>query len=253
MSENREAELPAVEGHVPEVRTTGSVRALHFSSDQIQSRMSLLNPDALDLEYTRMMMGFLLFNPAPSRITMIGLGGGSLAKFCHRYLEDASIDVVEIDAAVIALRDAFMVPPDGPRFSVIQGDGAHYVADCANATDVLLVDGYDLAGMPDALCTEAFYADCHAALRDSGIMVVNFHVEHPDYDVYLDRIRASFGSSMFEVVDDDMTNSVVFACKGDLFDDLRDIIVKRPPSMTRDAWRQLMPTFKVIAATLVPR
>lgn len=247
------ADIITGDGRVPEVRTSGSIRALHFWGDQIQSRMSLLNPHALDLQYTRMMMGFLLFNPAPSRITMIGLGGGSLPKFCHRNVVNASIDVVEIDAAVIALRDAFMVPPDGARFSVTQGDGACYVADLSDATDVLLVDGYGLHGIAEELCTKMFFSDCHAALRESGMLVLNFHVEHPDYDVYLDRIRASFGASMFEVVDDDMTNSIVFACKGDLFDDLQDIVVKRPQSMTRDAWRQLMPTFKVIAATLVPR
>lgn len=253
MSEHSAADAMAKEHGVPEVRTSGSMRTLHFTGDQIQSRMSLLNPHALNLEYTRMMMGFLLFNPSPARITMIGLGGGSLPKFCHRYLVDACIDVVEIDPAVIALRDAFMVPPDDARFSIMQGDGAEYVADLSEATDVLLVDGYGPRGIAEVLCTQAFYNDCHAALSGSGMLVVNLHVEHPDYERFLDRIRASFGAAMFEVVDDDMTNSVVFACKGDLFDDLQDIVVKRPPSMPRDAWRQLMPTFQVIAATLVPR
>jgi len=252
-SEHPPADDMANEGPVPEVRTSGSMRALHFTGDQIQSRMSLLNPDALDLEYTRMMMGFLLFDPSPSRITMIGLGGGSLPKFCHRYVVDARIDVVEIDPAVIALREAFMVPPDDARFSIMQGDGAEYVAELSDVTDVLLVDGYGPRGIAEVLCTQAFYSDCHAALGESGLLVANLHVEHPDYERYLDRIRASFGAAMFEVVDDDMTNSVVFACKGDLFADLQNIVVKRPPSMPRDGWRQLMPTFQVLAATLVPR
>src|SRR5437016_2304602 len=78
-------------------------RALHFSISEIQSRMQLKSPHALDLEYTRTMMAFLLFNPEPSSISMIGLGGGSLAKFCHRYLPQARIQVVEINPHVIAL------------------------------------------------------------------------------------------------------------------------------------------------------
>ena len=48
--------------------------------------MSLDEPDALVTAYTRKMMAFLLFNPAPKRIAMVGLGGGSLAKFCYRNL-----------------------------------------------------------------------------------------------------------------------------------------------------------------------
>jgi spermidine synthase len=47
-----------------------------------------------------------------------------------------------------------------------------------------------------------------------------------------------------------MTNSIVFACKGDLLDDPAAAELRRPSSMSKDAWRQLMPTMKVIGATL---
>ena len=40
---------------------------------------SCVMPFALELDYTRCMMAFLLFHPAPRRALMIGLGGGSLA------------------------------------------------------------------------------------------------------------------------------------------------------------------------------
>lgn len=234
----------------PYVQAAGTTRTLHFSEKVIQSRMSTLNPDALDLEYTRMMMGFVLFAPEPADILMVGLGGGSLAKFCHRYLTRSRIAVVEIDPAVIALREAFMVPPDSDRFRVVQADGADYVRGLCEAADVLLLDGFDDAGIPDALCSADFYADCHRALRDDGILVINFHVNHPDHHEYLDRVRTAFGSAMFEVVDDDMTNSIVFACKGDLLDDPAAADLKRPAAIAKDAWRQLMPTLRVIDATL---
>ena len=60
------------------------------------------------------MMGFLLFIPSPARILMVGLGGGSLAKFCFRHLPDAAIDVVEINPHVIALRDDSGFRPTAP-------------------------------------------------------------------------------------------------------------------------------------------
>lgn len=237
----------------PFLRDTATTRALHFSEREIQSRMSRLSPDALDLEYTRMMMGFLLFNAHPKHIGMVGLGGGSLPKFCFRYLPQASIDVVEIDPDVIALRDAFMIPPDGERFKVIEGDGATFMHTARDTYDVLLLDGFGEGGIPEALCSVEFYADCYAALSDGGMMVVNFHVNHPMHHDYLDRVRESFGSAMFEVVDDDMTNSIVFACKGDLLDGAQVLALARPAVIAKDAWRQLMPTFRVIAATMVLR
>lgn len=233
----------------PFIQESGTTRTLHFSEKVIQSRMSTLNPDALDLEYTRMMMGFVLFTPAPADILMVGLGGGSLAKFCYRYLARSRIEVVEIDPGVIALRDAFLVPRDDARFRVVQADAADHLRGLQDAADVLLLDGFGDAGIPDALCSAEFYADCYEALRDDGILVINFHLNHPNHRDYLDRVRESFGASMFEVVDDDMTNSIVFACKGERLDDPAAAELKRPESIPKDAWRQLMPTLRVIGAT----
>ena len=154
-------------------------RSLHFSAPEIQSRMSLLKPDALDLEYTRMMMGFLMFDSQPGRIAMIGLGGGSLAKFCYRHLTRTAIEVVEIDPDVIALRDAFCIPKNDDRFAVIQADGANYVRDAPARPDILLVDGFDSKGIPRQLCSQEFYKDCFDLLHENGIMVVNLHLNHP--------------------------------------------------------------------------
>lgn len=236
--------------HRPFVQNAGTRRTLHFTQKEIQSSMSVLNPDALEIEYTRMMMGFVLFKPEPARILMVGLGGGSLPKFCYRYLTRTRIEVVEIDPAVIALRDTFMVPRDDDRFQVIQADAADHLRGMSDHADVIFLDGYGVGGIPDALCSEVFYADCFRALRDDGILVINFHVNHPMHHDYLARVRASFGPAMFEVVDDDMTNSIVFACKGDLLNDPAAAELKRPASIPRDAWRQLMPTMRVIGATL---
>lgn len=52
------------------------IRSLQFDHRNVQSTMRLSSPCSLELEYTRVMMGFLLFNPAPGIISMIGLGAG---------------------------------------------------------------------------------------------------------------------------------------------------------------------------------
>lgn len=239
--------------HRPFIQNVGTRRSLHFTQQEIQSSMSTLNPDALEIEYTRMMMGFVLFKPEPAHILMVGLGGGSLPKFCYRYLAGAEISVVEIDPAVIALREAFMVPRDDARFRVIQADAADHLRGLSDHADVILLDGFGVGGIPEALCSADFYAQCHRALRDNGILVINFHVNHPRHHEYLSRVRESFGPAMFEVVDDDMTNSIVFACKGSLLDDPAAAQQNRPASISKDAWRQLMPTLRVIGATLEMR
>ena len=142
---------------MPYVYETLTTKALHFSLSELQSRMDTRRPEALELEYTRLMMGFLMFLSEPKAIAMIGLGGGSLAKFCHRHVRSARISVVEINPHVIAFREEFLVPCDSERFGIIEGDGAQFVRFPPSRFDVLLVDGYDYAGLPQRLCSQRFY------------------------------------------------------------------------------------------------
>ena len=67
-----------------EVTEERGMRVLHLGSRAIQSAMRITRPWDLELAYTRAMMGFLMFNPMPQDVLMIGLGGGSLAKFIRK-------------------------------------------------------------------------------------------------------------------------------------------------------------------------
>src|SRR4249920_956089 len=114
------------------------VRYLHVGGEAIQSAMRMEDPWALALDYTRCMMSFLLFHPEPRRALMIGLGGGSLAKFFHKKLRATSIRVVELDPEVVtAARRHFALPPDGARLSVEVGDGVDALA--PECCDVLVL------------------------------------------------------------------------------------------------------------------
>jgi spermidine synthase len=198
----------------PYVRDELDARTLHFGVTEIQSRMRLGAPDALTLEYTRTMMGALLFMPAPEHIAMIGLGGGSLAKFCHRHLPRAALTVIEINPQVIALRERFEVPRDDARLEVIEADGAAYIAATERRFDWLLVDAFDAQGMPAALGAQRFYDDALDVLRPGGVFVANLHAGDPHCALHVDRLRRSFDERVLQVADRDGTNCVVFARKG---------------------------------------
>ncbi len=208
-------------------------KALRFSIREIQSRMRLADPDALELEYSQLMMGCLLFRPDPRRIVMVGLGGGSLAKFCHRHLPAARIEVVEINPHVLALRDEFQVPHDDARLAVRLGDGAVYLRERGAGCDLLMIDGFDYDGQPPALCAQAFYDDCFDRLDDGGIFVANLHRHEPRHALYIDRIRCSFADEVLAVDSTDGANTVVFAAKG--------FRLARPGTALRHLTRQLGP------------
>jgi spermidine synthase len=200
--------------HVPPfVVETLTSKSLHFSFSATQSSMRLDDPDALELDYTRVMMGFLLFIPRPKRLAMIGLGGGSLPKFCHRHLPGSRIEVVEINPHVIALRDQFHVPPDSARFRVLQADGARFARERSGAIDVLIVDGFDDVGQSPQLASRRFYDDCRESLAEGGVMVVNLHGKREGAAPCVERIRRSFGERLLVVDSQEDCNTIVFAFK----------------------------------------
>jgi spermidine synthase len=207
---------PREHARTPLVRTRGGRRTLEFAPGDVQSEMQLARPHALVLAYLRAMMCFALFVPRPRHIVMIGLGGGSLAKFCYRHFPQARITVVEVRADVIALRSHFHVPPDDARFSVIHADGADYVARFPGSADVLLVDGFDAAGLPPALGSAAFYRACRRMLVGGGVLVANVFSYDPDYKALVARLCAAFDGHLARFDGIAGNNHLLFAVKAGL-------------------------------------
>ena len=210
---------PSLAPAAPLVRTCGDVRTLEFLPGEVQSAMRLSRPSALLLDYARAMMCFALFVPHPRHILMVGLGGGSLAKFCYRCFPHARITVLELRADVIALREQFGVPPDDARFTVVRADAAPYLAHVAGVAgararvDVLLVDGFTAAGLPPALGSARFYADCRRVLSPGGVLVANMFSYDAQYAAMLGRLNWIFGSHVCRLDKVAGNNCILFAVR----------------------------------------
>lgn len=170
----------------------GQVRQLHFSPGMIQSAMRIDDPFALEVAYTRKMMAFLLFVPQPDHVLMVGLGGGSLAKFCHRHLLGTRLTVIEVNPDVIALRRAFYVPDDA-RLTIIQADAAEYLPLTEGDTDVLLLDGFDAEGLAPTFLNREFYQAARRRLRPAGLLVANFAGRAQDWAAHFVLLNEVFG------------------------------------------------------------
>ena len=197
----------------PLVHTDGDRRRLEFCPGMIQSEMLLSRPDHLLLRYARAMMCFTLFVPRPRHILMVGLGGGSLLKFCHRYLPETRITVLELRADVIALREQFMVPPDDARLRIIETDAVSYIRQHPASADVLLLDGFDASGLPPALGSARFYADCLRALVPGGVLVANLFNYDPHYAAMLGRLMLTFRGQVCHFDGIAGNNRIIFAAK----------------------------------------
>lgn len=201
----------------PFVLDDGVTRTLYFSFAFVQSIVKLSDPTGLEVLYTRKMMSFLLFQRQPRRLLMLGLGGGSLVKYCHANLPLASITVVEIDSNVIAFRDHFLIPPDDSRLKVIQGDAADYVARCRDFPDVILIDAFDREEFSPSICTREFYQNVYAALPNRGIVVANLAGKKEERASHLKMLRSVFGNNVLLLPVAEDGNDIVIAFRDAFF------------------------------------
>jgi spermidine synthase len=195
----------------PRLHTNSQTISLSFESTLIQSCMRLAAPSELVLDYTRTMMGFVLFNPAPKHVLMIGLGGGSMLKYMHEHLPEADITTVEISQGVIDMRHEFLIPPDDHRHRIVCADGAAFVRQPPHAYDLILVDGFDGQGLPEALCSRSFYKHCREALTPEGLLVANVQADTTQTREILQRLGKAFSSAMITVESDEGGNEIAIA------------------------------------------
>jgi spermidine synthase len=159
-----------------EVVEDGYQRSLHFGSEPKQSSMDLHNPLRLALTYTRAMMSALLFNPTPRKVLLLGLGGGSLAKFLLYHFPACRIDAVEYRARVHRLARDFFQLPDDPRLTLHFADAADFIrqADADyGGYDLILVDAYTADGVAQGTSGLSFFEACRTRLTAEGVLAAN--------------------------------------------------------------------------------
>ena len=212
-----------------DVSEVDGVRSLYLGSETVQSSMRIKAPYDLELTYSRAMMLFLLFlnksaakapfenksaAKAPVEVLMIGLGGGSVAKYVHHYLPQIKTRVVEINEQIIRIaRSHFYLPEDDERLQVIVGDGVAYLQEHVQTADVLLLDVFDSKGVPTDMYNQAFFDSCAESLKLDGMMAVNLWGSDRNFDIYLQRIEQSFNQRVLVLRTGKPGNIVVFGFK----------------------------------------
>ncbi|MEN3112079.1 spermidine synthase [Uliginosibacterium paludis] len=205
-----------------DVSEEGGVRYLHFGSEWVQGAMRIRRPVDLELEYTReMMSGLLLRNGFttgarwPGRILLVGLGAGSLTKFCYWKLPQARVTTVEIDPAVHAAASFhFKLPAEDERFSVVIEDGADYMLRSRPKFDLILIDGYDADARVGLLDSLPFYQACWARLKEGGVLATNLFGRSRRYAEPLERLTTAFEGRSLALPPCESGNVIALATRG---------------------------------------
>lgn len=194
-----------------QVRALGSQRWLCFDDDAVQSRMDLDHPHRLLSPYTRAMMSFLLFRPPPSRVLMLGLGAGAVARFLDHHYPQTWMLALERNPQVLRLaREHFGPFPAG--LQALVADARHPPLREARCADAVLLDVYAGGGMPDWTFDPAFHERWLNMLNPGGVLVVNLMVRREaPFLAFMRELRAAFAGRALCLTLDGYHNVVVLA------------------------------------------
>lgn len=162
------------------VAERGTVRTMYFVGDNgmqyIESRFDRAYPASLDLDYTRTMMAGFLLQPRPTKLLMLGLGGGGMSNYLRGRFPGLEIDAVDIDPEVVRMAQTYFgVPKDDPKYRVHVDDARLFVERSATQWDMIMLDAFRGVFVPFHLKTAEFYKAVLARLSPQGVVVANLH------------------------------------------------------------------------------
>jgi len=182
------------------VHDDGSIRTLSFGKGPGALRQSVIDIEDLDrlfLDYSKTVFAGLLLDQDPTKVLIIGLGGGVIPRIMHRHFPEAEIDVVEIDPEVVevAKRFFFFQPDNSLRVHV--SDGRVFVRRQAGLRptplyDLIILDAFNNEYIPFHLTTREFLQQVAAILDPKGVVVANVFRDNQLFDAELETFRAVY-------------------------------------------------------------
>ena len=138
-----------------------------------ESSMTLSDPGALTVAYTRFMTLGTAYPPKLERILEIGLGGGRTVSYLAASLPETTILAVELDKDVVALAKKYFRFTETPKLSTVVSDGRAFLIRDPTKWDVILIDAYRGPFVPFHLLTKEFYTLVKSRLAPGGVVVQN--------------------------------------------------------------------------------
>ncbi len=183
------------------------VRFLHLDSIWVQGAIRIARPRVIELEYVQRMMAWLLWRPEAdsdeglrrelpqAHAVQLGLGAGTITRFCREVLRMRATAVELNPDVVAACRMWFRLPSDDALLRVVDADAGEWVHKAANqhCADVLCVDLYDQDAAAPVLDSAEFYAGCRGVLQPGGVMSLNLFGRDSSFERSAGHVADAFG------------------------------------------------------------
>jgi spermidine synthase len=150
------------------------MRTLSFGTGGVrQSVVKVGDPDHLELPYAPVMLSGLALCPDPSRMLVVGLGGGSIPSFLHKHYPKTRIDAVEIDPVVVEVAKQFFGLNEDETLKTYVQDGRQFIEERPNTYDIIFLDAFGSESIPYHLATREFLQAVRRSITAQGAVLAD--------------------------------------------------------------------------------
>jgi len=157
----------------------------------------------------------LSFVPNPSRILIIGLGGGVVPREARFLYPEAIIDIIEIDEKIIDVAKKYFFFEEDENMKVHKGDAFIITQEMKYKYDFIMVDAFLTNYIPFPLMSSEFIEIISKLVTDDSVISVNCCSCHPSFNSHLNTYYSVFGDNIYRVDGHRNPNcTALYVCKG---------------------------------------
>ncbi len=170
------------------VAQNGNRRCLVFNvlrGDRNQTCLDMNDRDRLVFTYTKMSFAGLLLTPSPKNILVAGLGGGTIPMTMNELFPEATIDIVEIDQAVVNVAKDYFFFEENENMKVSVNDARVFIKRAGilgKKYDYIILDAFGGDYIPEHLLTQEFLEEVKQIMTPDAVLVANTFSTSRFYD-----------------------------------------------------------------------
>lgn len=195
------------------------LRCLKFDGKSTESNQSCFiknDPQRLVFAYTKQLFSALIMRETPpSKVLIIGLGGGTMSNTIHMLYPEAYIDNVEIDPVVVNVARQYFGFIENERIKTHIADGRIFIKRAKlkqQQYDWIILDAFNGDYIPEHLLTKEFLEESKQLLTNNGLLTANTFSISKLYDYESATYHAVFGD-FFNVRSNKNANRVILTSK----------------------------------------
>ncbi|MCP4429947.1 MAG: hypothetical protein GY806_03120 [Gammaproteobacteria bacterium] len=212
---------------------------LRTANDDLQSRINRTYPQQLALKNLIYLTGILLFIPPPKNICLLGVGAGSLVHFFRHNYPHSQITAIEIDGELLEIMQQRMaLATTDDRLTYIIDDAVHYLDNCRQQFDLIMVDLFLGDQSPKWLLQKDSIQQLYSILNKHGGVGYNLLIDsEKDFNCYYKCLAEVFHQQTLCLPIEDLDNTLTYAFRDPL--PVRDMNENLAKAMTLNTQNNL--------------